>query len=278
VATLLRDNGGISVTDNVVEIGTFNLASGKYMDGQMDDIRVFDYELTADNVTALALDTFDDAAVTPALSSSSAVATTYTTGDTIPITNTWSFEPYWDGGVPYYTIESAETDLVIRFSYKDGVTQYDISDEIQAGMRTLDMDYKDANITLPSGCGLTGVGDDAATLTLPVGGIDNTTIIAAPGAWTIPGGYADYATLLTAHGYLIGNDTIEVFDNANITITDEDGVASNPIVIYLRAGYSGTLDLNSNDYINVFAHPAATVSNAAGADVVVTKFNGAAGL
>ena len=81
---------------------------------------------------------------------------------------------------------------------------------------------------------------------------------------------------LKRHGYLIGNDTIEIFDNANITITDEDGTVNNPIVIYLRAAYSGTLDLNTNDYFTVYAHPSATVSNSGGTEATVKKFNGAA--
>jgi len=109
--------------------------------------------------------------------------------------------------------------------------------------------------------------------TLPSTDIGDITL-AYPDSISIPSDFANYAAL----GYFVPNDFIEVLDKVNITMGTEDGTSGNQVVIYLRAGYTGTLDLNSNDYITVFAHPSATVSNSGGTDVVVTPHNGAAGL
>ena len=91
-------------------------------------------------------------------------------------------------------------------------------------------------------------------------------VVACPASLRIPEDYADYATI----GYLISGDSLEVMDNANITLGTEDGWT-----VYLRAGYSGTFDANSNTG-TLFAHPSAILSNVG--SVAVTRFNGAAGL
>jgi len=211
----------------------------------------------------------------PTIDSASCPATTYSTPGTITVTLTMSEDTYVTSA-PSFVVESGETDATCGYTGGSGSTSLEFECTLIAGMRTLDLDFSSASVALNGGS-LDDVGGEDATLTLPAS-IDNETIIAVPANWKIPTDHADYATLLAAHGYLIGNDGIEVLDNANITITDEDGTSGNLITIYLRASYSGTLDLNSNDYIQVFAHPSATVSNSGGTDVVVKKFNGAAGL
>ena len=250
----------------------FSLGSD-YGDLYIDEVVVAKDVMSEAEIAAIAGGTYSEPGST--ITAATVTATTHSTaGETFDITLTFSENTYAVGCTPVLTGETAETDLT--FTCQGGSASWVCtSDPLTAGMRTTTLAFVGADLVCSGGT-VEDSGSNAATLTLPA--ITNTAVVAVPGAWTIPSGYADYAALLTAHGYLIGNDTIEVFDNANITITDEDGTENNPIVIYLRAGYSGTLDLNSNDYITVYYHPSATISNSGGTAVTATPFNGAAGL
>jgi len=77
---------------------------------------------------------------------------------------------------------------------------------------------------------------------------------------------------------LSAGDVIEYFyTDGNIVLdSTEDGTNGNEIVIYFRS--PNTLDLASNDYVTVYAHPSSTVNNSGGTGVTIIPFNGAAGL
>jgi len=77
---------------------------------------------------------------------------------------------------------------------------------------------------------------------------------------------------------LSAGDVVEYFYTDGNVILDvsEDGTSGNEIIIYFRS--PNTLDLASNDYITVYAHPSSTVNNSSGTGVTIIPFNGAAGL
>ena len=110
--------------------------------------------------------------------------------------------------------------------------------------------------------------------------IAEAIVVEIPITISIPGDYADWATYETALPYLVPNDRLYlrgVAAQGTVTLdAEDDGTLGNEIVIYFRG--EGTLDLASNDYITVYHHPNATISNSAGTGITLIPFNGAAGL
>ena len=232
-----------------------------------------------DNIWNYGTYSFTDATTTPTFDSVSGAATTYSTAQIIPLTSTNNVSAtVEEGGTPSFIVETGAPDAVCSYQYKNPANALQMywGCELTAGMRTLDLDFSSASIEL-NGTTITNSNDGVtnATLTLPAS-IDNTTVIAVPGSWNIPNDYATYADLLTAVGYLIGDDAIRVLSNADITITDEDGTSGHPIMIYLREGYSGVLDLNHNDYYTIYASVSANIINTDGTDVNILYYFGGA--
>jgi len=218
-------------------------------------------------------------AVAPTFDAMSCPEETYSTpGGSIVCTSTTNVSATVNGGTPTFVDETGETDVVFYYQGKNPANELQMywSAVLLAGMRTLDLDFSSASISL-NGATILNSSDmvTEATLTLPAS-IDNTTVIAVPGSWNIPNDYATYADLLTAVGYLIGDDAISVVDDANITITDEDGTSGHPIIINLLSWYRETLDLNHNDYYTIYTHPSGTITNSDGTDVNINYYNSGA--
>lgn len=276
--TDIEDSGtdfDLAASANEFEIGSY--ASANTFDGTIDDAAVFIDVLTAAEFLTWA--SGDYGAPAPTITSITLGDASYDSTDVdtdITLTMVMAESVVVEGN-PYFEMETGATDMVCTFSSGSHTASLAFLCRLLAGMRSASLAKKSEEITIGTGGAIQDLNTvDMTTLTLPA--LTGTVDIAIPFVHRIPTDYADYAAIVTAYGYLMGNDIIEVMDDANITITDEDGTDGNPITIYLRAGYSGTLDLNSNDYIKVFAHPAATVSNSGGSGVTVTKFNGAAGM
>ena len=264
----------LAASANEFEIGSY--ASLNTFDGTIDDVAVFVDELTAAQALTWAAGEYGEPAPTMTSLTISADTWDATDIDTYK-TGTAVFSEAVVFSNVHWEMETGETDLECFLSSGSGTASVVVScGPIVAGMRTLTLDFKDTDMTVSGE--LSDLQDvSISDLSLPAS-VTGAVAVAVPGAWAIPSGYADYAALLTAHGYLIGKDTIEVTDKANITIVDEDGTSGNEIKIYFRAGYSGTFDLGSNTYWKVFMHPSGTCTNCAGTGVDVEPFNGAAGL
>ena len=257
-------------TPTALEIGTFYSGEGDiYIDQFMisnDSTRSL-YELR-DETTYAMTPTISDTYACDAAGDEIVAPVTYVTGETARICVVGTEAFFYDGQYAWSdTTLTIDDDKVFTYASGGYTTKLMYLYTLSAGDRNLDVDIKavdsladgDSNLTSSDGSDynldLTGATD--------LGGM---MILAAPITATIPGDYADYATL----GGFVSGDIIEVFDDANITLVSEDGW-----IVYLRAGYSGTFDANSNTG-TLFYHPSATISNVG--SVTATPFNGAAGL
>lgn len=200
------------------QIGAYN--SLNQWDGLIDEVLIYDRCLTSAE-----MDDLRGGIENPSFTNSTAPTATYSTdGDTVTVTITKSTEAFTEGGIPYAALETGYEDAIAYYIEKTATTII-LRATLIYGMRTTDLVWKDANITLPAGCTMKNAAGDAFTLTLPdAGAITNTTVVAIPGSATDPitvGSGADIAKI-SDMSHQLANDVYQylepVTDNVDITV------------------------------------------------------------
>lgn len=251
-----------TMTGHVLE-GDLSIGAGtagaNSLDGQIDKFVGYDRALTADDMDQARTENWDSSTFT----NSTAPAATYSTvGDTVTITVTTSVEAFIENGIPYAALETGVVDAIAYYTGKTSTTQTYVA-TLTAGMRSTDLVWKDASITLPSGCTMTNAADQAFTLTLPdAGAITNTTVIAIPGFFTI---CSSGCTVTGLNGELQVNEDVWNYTEdktENLTITADQ-------IIIQGSGYTltGTVTFNAgadNNTINCLNISGAVTDNGTG--------------
>ena len=167
--------------DGDISLGASPIGGGP-SDILLDKFTIYNWTMTATEMDESRTEDLDD----PKFTESTAPEATYSTvGDTVTVTVTTNTEAFVENGAPYATLETGVVDAIAYYTGKTATTITLVA-TLTAGMRTPDLVWKDANLTLPSGCTMTAGDETAFTLTLPDAGvITNTTIIAIPGTFTI---------------------------------------------------------------------------------------------
>jgi len=233
--------GDIGLGSNISEVAPSDIL--------LDKFSIYDRVMTVAEMDQTRTEDWDSAT----LDNSTAPAVTYSTvGDTVTITVTTSVEAFVENGVPYGTLETGIVDAIAYYTGKTSTTQTYVA-TLTAGMRSTDLVWKDANITLPSGCTMTNAADDDFTLTLPdSGAITNTTVLAVPGTFTIGTGgdvplWSDGSTGFHDLSYDIDNDTFWIMPGG---FTDGVIISADSVVMrgYGRCSHiTGTGEITGAD-------------------------------
>ena len=174
-AALAGQTIDINVAGVFIGVKDDNGAKSFYADGIFDDIRYFNYALSDAQIDGIRN---EGLGTDPTFSSCSAPAATYNAiGGTVDITVNTSEEAFVEGGTPWGTVETGRNDAIAYYIGKTSSTQtYRFT--LGPRMSTDDLMWKDASITLPSGCTMKTAGGSSFDLVIPNSkAITNTTVI-----------------------------------------------------------------------------------------------------